>query len=47
MLDWIKNGMREDYREIADDTATVLYGSIDNAIRNFAARNKTAEMHTE
>ena len=47
MLDWIKNGMREDYREIADDTATALYGSIDNAIRNFAARNKTAEMHTE
>ena len=29
MLDWIKNGMREDYREIADDTATALYGSID------------------
>ena len=47
MLDWIKNGMRENYREIADDTATALYGSIDNAIRNFAARNKTAEMHTE
>ena len=47
MLDWIKNGMREDYREIADDIATALYGSIDNAIRNFAARNKTAEMHTE
>ena len=47
MLDWIKNGMREDYREIADDPATALYGSIDNAIRNFAARNKTAEMHTE
>ena len=47
MLDWIKNGMRKDYREIADDTATALYGSIDNAIRNFAARNKTAEMHTE
>ena len=47
MLDWIKNGMREDYRGIADDTATALYGSIDNAIRNFAARNKTAEMHTE
>ena len=37
----------EDYREIADDTATALYGSIDNAIRNFATRNKTAEMPTE
>ena len=47
MLDWIKNGMREDYRGIADDTTTALYGSIDNAIRNFAARNKTAEMHNE
>ena len=28
MLDWIKNGMREDYREIADDTATALPSAI-------------------
>ena len=26
MLDWIKNGMREDYHGIVDDTATALYG---------------------
>ena len=40
MLDWIKNGMREDYHGIVDDTATALYGCIDNAIHNFAAKNK-------
>lgn len=47
MLDWIKNGMKEDYREIAEDIATALYGSIDNAIQNFAAKNKVAIRHTE
>ena len=47
MLDWIKNGMKEDYREIAEDIATALYGSIDNAIQNFAAKNKAAIRHTE
>ena len=36
MLDWIKNGMKEDYHVIVDDIATALYGSIDNAIRNFS-----------
>ena len=40
MLDWIKNGMREDYHGIVYDTATALYGCIDNAIHNFAAKNK-------
>ena len=40
MLDWIKNGMREDYHGIVDDTATALYGCIDNAIHNFAAKTK-------
>ncbi len=47
MLDWIKNGMREDYHEIVDDTSTALYGSIDNAIHNFAAKNKAAGVHPE
>lgn len=47
MLDWIKNGMKEDYREITEDIATALYGSIDNAIQNFAAKNKAAIRHTE
>ena len=47
MLDWIKNGMREDYHGIVDDTATALYGCIDNAIHNFAAKNKTAGARTE
>lgn len=47
MLDWIKNGMKENYREIAEDIATALYGSIDNAIHNFAAKSKAAGRHTE
>lgn len=47
MLDWIKNGMREDYHGIVDDTATALYGCIDNAIHNFTAKNKTAGVRTE
>ena len=47
MLDWIKNGMHEDYHVIVDDTATALYGSIDNAIHNFAEKNKSACVHTE
>ncbi len=47
MLDWIKNGMREDYHGIVDATATALYGSINNAIHNFAAKNKAADMCAE
>lgn len=47
MLDWIKNGMKEDYREIAEDIATALYGSIDNAIRNFAAKSKASSVSAE
>ena len=38
MLDWIKNGMKEDYHVIVNDIATALYGSIDNAIQNFSKK---------
>ncbi len=44
MLDWIKNGMKDDYREIADEIAIALYGSIDNAIQNFAKKNALSNL---
>lgn len=37
MLDWIKQGMAGDYRQIAHCIGLTMQGSIDNAIRNFAA----------
>ena len=39
MLDWIKNGMKEDYPDIVANIATVLHGNITNSIRNYAACN--------
>ena len=35
MLDWIKQGMKEDYGEIARMIAITLHGGIANSIRNF------------
>ncbi len=35
MLDWIRQGMREDYQEIVDKTALTLHGNIGNSIHNF------------
>lgn len=35
MLDWIKQGMREDYQELADKMSTTLRGNIANSIKNF------------
>lgn len=37
MLDWIKQGMTGDYRQIAHCVGLTMLGSMDNAIRNFAA----------
>ena len=36
MLDWIGEGMKADYREITARICTLMHGSIDNSIRNFA-----------
>lgn len=36
MLDWIKQGMKEDYREITENICTALKGNIANSIYNFA-----------
>ena len=38
MLDWIRRGMKDDYRALARAIGLTMQGSIDNAIRNFAAK---------
>lgn len=38
MLDWIRQGMKEDYHEIAEMIYTTLKGNITNSIRNFTER---------
>lgn len=38
MLDWIKQGMKEDYQEIVEYMATTLEGNVSNSIQNFAKR---------
>lgn len=38
MLDWIKRGMKDDYREITENIGTALQGNITNSIHNFADR---------
>ncbi|MDO5424605.1 MAG: TetR-like C-terminal domain-containing protein [Eubacteriales bacterium] len=35
MLDWIKQGMKEDYHEIVEKMSTTLRGNVTNSIRNF------------
>lgn len=35
MLDWIKQGMKEDYQEITERLSTTLKGNITNSIQNF------------
>lgn len=40
MLDWIRRDMKEDYREIAENISTTLYGNIANSIHNFTKRNR-------
>jgi hypothetical protein len=38
MLDWIKQGMKEDYSEIVDNMALPLHGSITNSVQNFLSK---------
>ena len=38
MLDWIRRGMKDDYRALARAIGLTMQGSIDNAIRNFAEK---------
>ena len=38
MLDWIKHGMKDSYRELTEKMCTTLKGNIANSIHNFADR---------
>ena len=38
MLDWIRQGMTGDYREIVEKISTTMRGNISNSIRNFTAK---------
>ncbi len=39
MLDWIKQGMNEDYHEIAERISTTMRGNVSNSINNFSEKN--------
>lgn len=39
MLDWIKDGMKEDYGDITDKLSIALKGNIANSIQNFSSRS--------
>ena len=36
MLDWIKQGMKDDYQEIVENLSTMMKGNITNSIHNFS-----------
>lgn len=38
MLDWIKQGMKADYQEIAENISITLKGNIGNSIQNFVQK---------
>lgn len=40
MLDWIRQGMKADYREITEKIGITLQGNITNSIHNFASRHR-------
>ncbi len=40
MLDWIKQGMKEEYHEIVDKICTTMQGNIKNSIDNFTKRGE-------
>ncbi len=39
ILDWIKQGMHEDYHIIAERISTTMRGNVANSIKNFSAEN--------
>ncbi|MDO5539372.1 MAG: TetR/AcrR family transcriptional regulator [Eubacteriales bacterium] len=39
MLDWIKNGMKDDYQKIVEYMCITLHGNITNSIHNFTKRD--------
>ena len=40
MLEWIDNGMKEDYKELVGKITTTLHGTITNSIHNFEQEKK-------
>ena len=38
MLDWIKQGMKDDYQEIVENLSTMMKGNITNSIHNFLSK---------
>ncbi len=38
MLDWIKQGMKDDYQEIVENLSTMMKGNISNSIHNFLSK---------
>ena len=43
MLDWIKNGMKNDYNKIVECMAITLHGNIPNSIQNFSERKENTK----
>ena len=43
MLDWIKNGMKNDYNNIVECMAITLHGNIPNSIQNFSERKENTK----
>ena len=43
MLDWIKNGMKNDYNNIVECMAITLHGNIPNSIQNFLERKENTK----
>ena len=43
MLDWIKQGMKDDYQEIVENLSTMMKGNITNSIHNFVIRKHQQE----
>lgn len=37
MLDWIKQGMKDDYVDLAHKISITIHGSLTHSIKNFAA----------
>ena len=40
MLDWIKNGMKDDYQELVHHICTAMSGNITNSLQNFENSTK-------
>ena len=40
MLDWIRQGMKDDYTSICDNMYTTIQGNITNSIKNFTNVSK-------